>query len=178
MGRYGEPHERRVLRAFSADERTRVRPRTAHGGTVPPMRRVALAACLLAIPAVAACGGNDDDGARKAAEGYVQTLGKRDGAGTCARMTKGLQRQFTDAVVRTAPQFRGKACPNVMQTALNTIPAAQLKQFSQATIDDLKVDGDTGTFRYTLGKIRVNGRVAKEDGDWKVSCCVPSAGGG
>jgi hypothetical protein len=142
------------------------------------MRRVALAACLLAIPAVAACGGNDDDGARKAAEGYVQTLGKRDGAGTCARMTKGLQRQFTDAVVRTAPQFRGKACPNVMQTALNTIPAAQLKQFSQATIDDLKVDGDTGTFRYTLGKIRVNGRVAKEDGDWKVSCCVPSAGGG
>ena len=178
MGRYGEPHERRVLRAFSADERTRVRPRTAHGGTVPPMRRVALAACLLAIPAVAACGGNDDDGARKAAEGYVQTLGKRDGAGTCARMTKGLQRQFTDAVVRTAPQFRGKACPNVMQTALNTIPAAQLKQFSQATIDDLKVDGDTGTFRYTLGKIRVNGRVAKEDGDWKVSCCVPNAGGG
>jgi hypothetical protein len=142
------------------------------------MRRVAALTCLVAIPALAACGGNDESGARKAAEGYVQTLGKRDGSGTCQRMTKALQRQFTDAVVRTAPQFRGRPCGQVMQTALDTIPAAQLKQFSQAKIDDLKVDGDTGTFRYTLGKIRVNGKVAKEDGDWKVSCCVPNAGGG
>jgi hypothetical protein len=143
------------------------------------MRRVALAACLLALPTAAACGGgNDEAGARKAAEGYVQTLGKRDGAGTCSRMSKSLQRQFTDAVVRTAPQFRGRACPAVMQAALNTIPAAQLSQFSRAKIDALKVKGDAGTFRYTLGKIRVNGKVAKEGGDWKVSCCVPNAGGG
>jgi hypothetical protein len=142
------------------------------------MRRVALAACLLALPAAAACGGNDEAGARKAAEGYVRTLGKRDGAGTCARMTKGLQRQFTDAVVRSAPQFRGRACPAVMQAALDTIPATQLKQFSQAKIDDLKVKDNSGSFRYTLGKIRVNGRVAKESGDWKVSCCVPNPGGG
>jgi len=143
------------------------------------MRRVALAACLLALPAAAACGGgNDEAGARKAAESYVQTLGKRDGAGTCSRMTKSLQRQFTDAVVRTAPQFRGRACGAVMQAALNTIPAAQLSQFSRAKIDALKVKGDSGTFRYTLGKIRVNGKVAKEGGDWKVSCCVPNAGGG
>jgi hypothetical protein len=143
------------------------------------MRRVALAACLLAIPTAAACGGGDDEaGARKAAEGYVRTLGKRDGAGTCARMTKGLQRQFTDAVVRTAPQFRGRPCGQVMQTALNTIPAAQLRQFGSAKIEDLKVKGDSGTFRYTLGKINVDGKVAREDGDWKVSCCVPSAGGG
>src|SRR3954462_5245432 len=122
------------------------------------MRRLALAACLLAIPVAAACGGDDKEGARKAAEGYVRTLGKRDGAGTCARMTKGLQRQFTDAVVRSAPQFRGRACPAVMQAALDTIPASQLKQFSQAKIDDLKVKDDTGSFRYTLGKIRVNGK--------------------
>src|SRR3954452_10195362 len=142
------------------------------------MRRVALAACLLAIPGAAACGGNDEAGARKAAEGYVRTLGKRDGAGTCARMTKGLQRQFTDAVVNSAPQFRGRACPAVMQAALDTIDAAQLKQFSQAKIDDLKVKDDTGSFRYTLGKIRVNGKVAKENGDWKVSCCVPTGGRG
>jgi hypothetical protein len=143
------------------------------------MRRLALAACLLATcGGLAACGGSDTDGARKAAEGYVTTLGKRDGAGTCQQMTKALQRQFTEAVVRSAPQFRGRPCGQVMQTALDTIPVAQLKQFSQAKIDDLKVDGDTGTFRYTLGKIRVNGKVAKENGDWKVSCCVPNAGGG
>jgi hypothetical protein len=141
------------------------------------MRRVAVAACLLALP-LSACGGSDKDGARKAAEGYVQTLGKRDGAGTCARMTKLLQRQFTAAVVRAAPQFRGRPCAQVMQTALDSIPAAQLRQFARAKIDDLKVDGDAGSFRYTLGKIRVDGKVAKEDGDWKVSCCVPNAGAG
>jgi hypothetical protein len=140
------------------------------------MRRLALVACLLCLPAAAACGGNDDADARKAAEGYVTTLGKRDGAGTCKRMTKGLQRQFTDAVIRADARFRGRSCGQVMQAALNTIPPAQLTQFSQAKIDNLKLDGDKGTFRYTLGKIRVNGRVAKENGDWKVSCCVPGSG--
>jgi hypothetical protein len=141
------------------------------------MRRLALLACLLALPGAAACGGNDTDDARKAAEAYVTELGKRDGAGTCAQMTKGLQQQFTRAVIRTDARFRGSSCRQIMQAALDTIPAAQLRQFAQAKIDDLKVDGDSGTFRYTLGKIRVDGKVAKEDGDWKVSCCVPGAGG-
>ena len=142
------------------------------------MRRLVLVACLLCLPALAAaCGGGDDNAdARKAAEGYVTTLGKRDGAGTCARMTKSLQRQFTDAVVKADARFRGRGCAEVMQAALDTIPPAQLKQFSEAKIDNVKLDGDKGTFRYTLGKIGVDGRVAKEDGDWKVSCCVPGSG--
>jgi hypothetical protein len=141
------------------------------------MRRLVLVACLLCVPVVAACGGGDDSAdARKAAEGYVTTLGKRDGAGTCARMTKGLQRQFTDAVVKADARFRGRACPEVMQAALDAIPPAQLKEFSGAKIDNVKLDGDKGTFRYTLGSIRVDGRVAKENGDWKVSCCVPGSG--
>jgi hypothetical protein len=141
------------------------------------MRRLALVVCLLALPAATACGGGGDTAdARKAAEGYVTTLGKRDGAGTCARMTKGLQRQFTDAVVRADARFRGRGCGTVMQAALNSIPPAQLRQFAQAKIDNLKLDGDKGTFRYTLGKIRVDGKVAKENGDWKVSCCVPGGG--
>jgi hypothetical protein len=142
------------------------------------MRRLALAACLLALPGAAACGGPDTDGARKAAEGYVRTIGKRDGAGTCANMTKGLQRQFTDAVVRGAPSFRGGSCRQIMQAALNSLQSAQLRQFSQAKIDNVKVKDDSGTFRYTLGTIRVQGKVAKEGGDWKVSCCVPGSTGG
>ena len=141
------------------------------------MRRLALLVCLLALPGAAACGGNDTDGARKAAESYVSKLGKRDGAGTCGQMTKGLQQQFMRAVIRTDARFRGSSCRQIMQAALDTIPAAQLRQFAQAKIADLKVNGDSGTFRYTLGKIRVDGKVAKEDGDWKVSCCVPGGGG-
>src|SRR5262249_37330838 len=137
------------------------------------MRRVAALACLIAVPlTAAACGGGNDTGdARDAAQGYVTTLGKRDGAGTCARMTKNLQQQFTAAVVKADKSFQGRSCGQVMQAALNTIPADQLSQFSKAKISDLKLDGDTGTFRYTLGNINVDGKVAKENGDWKVSCC-------
>jgi hypothetical protein len=141
------------------------------------MRRLAALVCLVSLTGAAACGGGDDtSGARDAAQGYVTKLGKRDGAGTCARMTKGLQQQFTAAVVKADARFKGRSCTQVMQAALDTIPPEQLRDFSKAKIDDLKIDGDKGTFRYTLGTIRVDGRVAKEDGDWKVSCCVPGSG--
>jgi hypothetical protein len=137
------------------------------------MRRLAAVVFLLALPAAAACGGSDTDGARKAAESYVQRLGKRDGAGTCDQMTKDLQQQFLRAAARTNAQFRGRTCRQVMQAALDSISPAQLKEFSGAKIDHVKVDGSKGSFRYTLGNIRVDGQVAKENGAWKVSCCVP-----
>ena len=141
------------------------------------MRRVAALVSLVCVAGVTACGGgNDSSDARKAAQSYVSTLGKRDGAGTCALMTKALQQQFTTAVVRSDARFRGRSCPQIMQAALDTIPPDQLRNFSRAKIADLKLDGDSGTFRYTLGTINVDGRVAKESGDWKVSCCVPGSG--
>jgi hypothetical protein len=141
------------------------------------MRRLALAVCLLALPATSACGGSDDTGdARTAAAGYVSALGKGDGDTACARMTKGLQGQFLAAITRLDKRFTGQPCGRAMTAALQTITPDQLKRFSQAKIQNLKVDGDHGSFRYTLGQIRVNGRVAKENGDWKVSCCVPGAG--
>jgi hypothetical protein len=140
------------------------------------MRRLAVVLCLGALLGASACGGDDTGGARKAAQDYVSALGKRNGAGTCARMTKGLQRQFTDAVTKADARFDGRSCGEVMQAALDTIKPDQLRQFAGAKIDNLKVDGDKGTFRYTLGRIKVDGRVAKEDGDWRVSCCVPGSG--
>lgn len=141
------------------------------------MRRLACVVCLLALAGAAACGGGDDtSAARKAAQDYVSTLGKRDGPGTCALMTKTLQQQFTAAVVRTDSRFRGRTCPEIMQAALDTIPQDQLRDFARAKISNLKLNGDTGSFRYTLGKINVDGKVAKENGDWRVSCCVPGAG--
>jgi hypothetical protein len=142
------------------------------------MRRAAVLVSLLCLAGAAACGGGGDNSAdaRKAAQSYVSTLGKRDGAGTCALMTKTLQRQFTAAVVRSDARFKGRSCQQIMQAALDTIPPDQLRNFSRAKISDLKLDGDSGTFRYTLGTINVDGKVAKEGGDWKVSCCVPGSG--
>ena len=104
-------------------------------------------------------------------------LGKRDGPGACDQMTRHLQAQFVEVVTRTDDRFRGSSCRTIMQAAVDQIPASQLRQFAQAKIEDLKLSGDRGTFRYTLGRIRVAGRVEKEGGDWKVSCCVPGAGG-
>jgi len=140
------------------------------------MRRLAALVSLLCLAGATACGGDDSSDARKAAQSYVSTLGKRDGAGTCALMTKSLQQQFTAAVAKSDARFKGRTCPQIMQAALDTIPRDQLRNFSRAKISDLKLDGDSGTFRYTLGTINVDGRVAKENGDWKVSCCVPGSG--
>jgi hypothetical protein len=141
------------------------------------MRRLALAACVLVSLGAAACGGSDTEDARAAAEAYVRNLGERDGRGTCEQMTTGLQRQFTEAVAAMNPRFRGRSCSQVMQTALDGISAEQLREFSRAQIEDLKVDGDSGSFTYRLPRIQVDGKVAKQDGEWKVSCCVPGAGG-
>jgi hypothetical protein len=154
-------------------------------GSLQRVRRLALAACLLGLPALGACGGNDVEDARRAASSYVRELGQRDGAGTCKQMTDDLQAQFTRAVVAANPQSKGRGCARLMQVALDTIPSEQLKLFADAEITDMKVDGDGGTFRYTLGpsrqipnKITVDGRVAKQDGEWRVSCCVPGQGRG
>jgi hypothetical protein len=143
------------------------------------MRRLTLAACLVAVVA-GGCGGgggNDREDAQTAAESYVAKLGQRDGPGACAQMTRHLQAQFVEVVTRTDARFRGSSCNQIMQAAINQIPAAQLRQFAQAKIENLSLDGNKGTFRYTLGNIRVNGQVQKENGDWKVSCCVPGATG-
>jgi hypothetical protein len=143
------------------------------------MRRLALAVCLLALPA-GACGGgegNDREQAQAAAEAYVTKLGQRDGPGACDQMTRHLQAQFVEVVTRTDARFRGSSCRTIMQAAVDQIPPSQLRQFARSKIEGLKLDGNRGTFRYTLGSIRVDGRVEKEKGDWKVSCCVPGAGG-
>ena len=142
------------------------------------MHRAPVAAVLLLVLGATGCGESPREKATAAAKEYVKNLGDRDGKGTCAQMTTGLQRQFTAAVSRTATQFKGKPCAAIMQAALDTIPQDQLRQFGNAQIRNVRLNEaeDSGTFRYTLGPIRVNGRVAKEDGDWKVSCCVPGAG--
>ena len=134
---------------------------------------------MLALGATG-CGESQTEKATAAATEYVKKLGARDGKGTCAQMTTGLQRQFTAAVSRTATQFRDKPCATIMQAALDTIPKDQLQQFGKAQIRNVRLNEaeDGGTFVYRVGKINVDGRVAKENGDWKVSCCVPSAGGG
>jgi hypothetical protein len=144
------------------------------------MRRAALMPlCLVALAAAAAgCGGDSTtDHARKAAETYVHDLGARDGESVCSDMTKALQKQFTDTVVRGNPEVRGQTCGQIMTLALRSIPYDQLQQFATAKIEDVKVDGSSGSFVYRLRDVKVDGKVAQEGGAWKVSCCVPGQDG-
>ena len=144
-------------------------------------RRALLPLCLVAIAIPACGGGNGEDAttkaARKAAESYVHDLGSRDGESVCADMTKALQKQFTDTVGRGNPEVKGRSCGEIMSLALRSIPSDQLQAFSAAEIDSPKVTGSTGTFVYRLHDIKVDGKVAKESGRWKVSCCVPGQDG-
>ena len=143
------------------------------------MHRAPLAAVLLLALGASGCGESPKEKATAAAKEYVTKLGDGDGKGTCAQMTTGLQQQFTAAVARTTARFKGKGCAEVMQAALDTIPKSQLQQFGKAQIRNVRLNEaeDRGTFVYRVGKIDVDGRVAKQNGDWKVSCCVPPAGG-
>jgi hypothetical protein len=142
---------------------------------VPPL-------CLVAL-AIAGCGGGGggEDAvtkdARKAAESYVHDLGSRDGEAVCADMTRALRTQFTDTVGRANPEVKGRACGEIMSLALRSIPSDQLQAFSAAKIESVKVTGSTGTFVYRLHDIRVDGKVAREGGPWRVSCCVPGQDG-
>jgi hypothetical protein len=129
---------------------------------------------LVVLGAATGCGGDSEtDHARKAAETYVHDLGARDGDAVCADMTKALQKQFTETVSRGNPEVRGRPCGQIMTLALRSIPYDQLQQFTAAKIQDVKVDGSTGSFVYRLRDLKVNGKVAQEGGAWKVSCCVP-----
>ena len=143
------------------------------------MPRSALLSLCLAALAIAGCGGGNSeaDHARKAAEGYVHDLGSRDGEAVCADMTKALQKQFTDTVGRANPEVKGRSCGDIMSLALRSIPFDQLQQFSTAKIESVKVTGSTGTFVYRLRDLKVNGKMAREGGPWKVSCCVPGQDG-
>lgn len=140
-----------------------------------PVVRAALLAVVLALP-IAGCGGSDAAEAGAAAKAYVHALGRRDGKDVCAHMTTGLQKRFASAVTFANPELSGD-CGRLMQAAIDSVPAEQLAQFSTAAIRNVKVKGSTGTFTYQLRAAKVDGRVAKEGGSWKVSCCVPGQDG-
>ena len=137
--------------------------------------RAAVLAVLFTLP-LAGCGGSDATDAGAAAKAYVHALGKRDGKDVCAHMTKALQKRFSSAVTFANPDLTGD-CARLMQASIDSVPAEQLAQFSAASIRNVKVKGSSGTFTYTLKTAKVDGRVAKEDGSWKVSCCVPGQDG-
>jgi hypothetical protein len=146
------------------------------------VRVLVAAAVSLALIGAAGCGDSDADEAGKAARRYLTELGQRDGPGTCAQMTRGLQREFTRLVVQLSGSFQGRSCAEIMGPALAALPADRLRRVSRARIEDVNVEGDRGTFRYRLDQlgpdgrttpVRIDGRVAREGGRWKVSCCVP-----
>lgn len=143
-------------------------------------RRALLALCLLAV-APAGCGGAKKEdaqtvAARKAAEAYVRDLGNRDGEAVCGDVTAPLRKQITDAVVQTNPEVAGRSCGEIMNLILRSLPSDQLDEFTTAKIENPKVTGQNGTFVYRLHDIRVDGKVTRAEGPWRVSCCVPGQG--
>jgi hypothetical protein len=142
------------------------------------MPRRVLVSLSLAALAIPGCGGGNEETeqAREAAESYVHDLGHRDGEAVCADVTRARRKEFIDALVRANPEIRGRSCGDVMSLALRSLPYDRLQQFSTAKIERVKLTGTTGTFVYRLRDLEVDGKVAREGGRWKVSCCVPGQG--
>jgi|ERR687888_1216188 hypothetical protein len=146
------------------------------------MTRRSIIALTVVAMGLGGCGGSDDraseQAVKTAAQGYVSDFGKRDGRGVCEHMTKERQAQFTASLIKANPELRGQRCPEVMQRVLDTLPDEQVRRFAAARIADVKVDGDTASFRYRLGTLRIDGKVSREGDVWRVSCCVPGQDGG
>jgi hypothetical protein len=132
------------------------------------------AATILCVAALAGagCGASATDEAGDAAEAYVHDFGRRDGRALCGDMTRALKRLFMQAIVTANPQVRGSDCPTLMNLALASLPQDQARRFAAARIEGVEVDGSPGRFTYRVGRITVPGKVAKEDGEWRVSCCL------
>ena len=143
------------------------------------MPRTAPVPLCLAALAIAGCGGgrSEADHARAAAQNYVHDLGHRDGEAVCADVTKARRKELIEGLVRDNPEVKGRSCGDIMSLALRSLPYDQLQQFSTAKIESVKLTGSTGTFVYRLRDLRVDGKVTREGGAWKVSCCVPGQDG-
>ena len=160
--------------------RPRVGLRAVVGSPAMP-RRALLALSLLAVAATGCGGGGKQEdaqtrAARKAAEAYVHDLGNRDGEAVCGDVTAPLRKKITDAVVQANPEVAGRSCGEIMTLILRSLPSDQLDQFTTAKIENTRVTGKNGTFVYRLHDIRVDGRVTRAEGPWRVSCCVPGQG--
>ena len=78
-------------------------------------------------------------------------------------MTKPLQKQFTDAVVRANPEVQGRSCGEIMTLALRSLPSDQLDAVHRRRRSRTsKVTGKNGTFVYRLHDIRVDGKVTRD----------------
>ena len=144
-------------------------------------RRALLALSLLAVAATG-CGGDGKKedaqtrAARKAAEAYVHDLGNRDGEAVCGDVTTPLRKKITDAVVRANPEVAGPQ----LRRDHDPHPALAALRPARPVHDgqDRGHQGDRqdGTFVYRLHDIRVDGKVTRAEGPWRVSCCVPGQG--
>jgi hypothetical protein len=127
------------------------------------MRRP-LAAALVAVLALAACGGgNDEDEAKKTVEQFFTALEKKDTGKLCDDLlTKGFIEQTTGAT--------GDRAEKECRRQFSRLKAADIKLDK---VEKVKVDGDDATVRAAIDRSGQTQpqvlRLKKEDGDWRLA---------
>jgi len=122
-----------------------------------------LAAVLVAVLALAACGGgNDEDQAKDTVRQFFTALEDKDAGKLCDDL---LSKDFIEQITGATGDRAGKEC----RAQFTRLQATDIKL---GKIDKVKVDGDRATVRATIERQGQSQpqvlRLKKEDGDWRL----------
>jgi hypothetical protein len=135
-----------------------VRPLVATRRTSSRCRPLLLTA-LVAVTALPACGGSEEDDARDAVKIYVTAVADGDEKRACASLSEDSKRRFDKARTKCEDTFKN------FGAFLSRAQKDKLKGIDPK----VKVNGNTATANVAAQPFEGELRLKKEGGDWKVA---------
>ena len=131
------------------------------------MKRATSALVAMAL-AIAGCGGGSDKGSDQeqvtaAVTDFAHAFGKGDGSKACDLLTPGARDAF---VTRIASLVGTSDCSEAIGKLPAVAGANVTGPFQTATVDSVKVNGDSATARLNAGGHSATVTLQKRDGDW------------
>jgi predicted lipid-binding transport protein (Tim44 family) len=118
---------------------------------------------LIAMVAIAACGGDDQEGAEQTVRDFVTATNERDGRRFCEDL---VTEEFLERTTGASGERATAACRRQLESI-------QELELELVEIRNTEIDGDTARVTVALetqGRPQVQSlRLKKEDGDWRLS---------
>jgi hypothetical protein len=127
----------------------------------------AASSALVAVALLSGCGGSDkgsdQEQVTQAVTDFAHAFGKGDGEKACDQLTPGARDAF---VSRISSLVGTRDCAEAIGKLPAVAGAEVTGPFQTATVDQVKVTGDTATARLTAAGHSAPVRLQKRDGDW------------
>jgi hypothetical protein len=116
---------------------------------------------LLAVSAVTvtACGQSEEDKAKSSVQDYLSAVRDGDGNKACGLVTAATKKRI---------ERSGRPCPDTISSLNQGAGKTLLTALKDAKVQNVKVNGDTGTAQIKLRGLTQTVSLHKEDGKWKL----------